>query len=119
AEITAEEAKQRKLEAATIAFVQPGNPESEKAFNQQGEESAVDRAMGRTARRAKKWFSFDLPVESARSGLLVTYFTEERAKRSVEILLEGQRLGAQTIERYPPGSASGHFFDVEYKISPD
>ncbi|HEV8429891.1 MAG TPA: beta-L-arabinofuranosidase domain-containing protein [Pyrinomonadaceae bacterium] len=118
AEIKAEETKKSQLEAATIAYVQPGEPEKEKAFNQQGEESTVDRAMGRTARRGKKWFSFELPVETAASALIVTFFSEERAKRSVEILLDGQRIGEQTIERYPPGSASGHFFDVEYKITP-
>ena len=119
AEISAAEAKQRKLEAATVAYIQPGDSEKEKTFNQQGEESTVDRAMGRTARRGKKWFSFDLPAESTANALLVTFFTEERSKRSMEILVDGQRLGEQTIERYPPGSASGHFFDVEYKLAPE
>ncbi len=119
AELNAEEAKQRQLEAATIAYLQPGDPEKEKQFNQQGEETTVDRAMGRTARRGKKWFSFDLPVETTASSLLVTFFREERAKRSLEILLDGQRIGEQTIERYPPGSASGQFFDVEYTLSPE
>ena len=118
-EFAAADAKQRQLEAATIAYLQPGDTEKEKQFNQQGEESTVDRAMGRSARRGKKWFSFELPVESAASALLVTFFSEERAKRSVEILLNGQRIGEQTIERYPPGSAAGHFFDVEYKIPAD
>ena len=33
-----------------------------------------------------------------------------------EILADGQRIGEQTIERSPPGSAVGNFFDVEYKI---
>ena len=32
--------------------------------------------------------------------------------------MNGQRIGEQTIERYPPGSASGRFFDAEYKLTP-
>lgn len=118
AEFAAEEESRRKLEAATVAYVQPGDAEKEKSFNQQGEESTIDRALGRTARRGKKWFSFDLPVEANASALIITLFTEERAKRSFEVLLDGQRIGEQTIERSPPGSPSGRFFDVEYKIAP-
>lgn len=120
AEIAAEEAKQRKLEAATIGFAQPGDSEKEKEFNQQGEDSTPDRALGRIGRRAKKWFSFDLPVQPTHpNSLLVTYLGEERAKRTFEILVDGQRVGEQTIERYPPGSASSRFFDIEYKIPAD
>jgi len=120
AEIAAEQSRQRKLEAATIGFVQPGDPEKEKTFNQQGEETAPDRAMGRTGRRSKKWFSFDLPVDATRPiALVVTYNSEERGKRTFEILVDGKRVGEGTIERSPPGSASGHFFDVDYKIPAD
>src|SRR2546425_1438260 len=64
-ELAAEQARQRKLEAATIAFAQPGDAQKEKDFNEQGEESTPDRAMGRQSRRGKKWFSFDLPVDSS------------------------------------------------------
>ena len=48
--------------------------------------------------------------------LMVTYHPEERTKRSFEILVDGQRIGEQTIERWLPGSAAGQFFDVEYKV---
>lgn len=117
AEIAAGEVNRRRLEAATIGFAQPGDTQKEKEFNQQGEDSTPDRAMGRTGRRGKKWFSFDLPVEPAHpTTLLVTYHSEERAKRTFEVMVDGQRVGEQTIERYPPGSASGRFIDIEYKI---
>ena len=73
--------------------------------------------MGRQGRRGKKWFSFDLPVDPTHPvALVITYNSEERGKRTVEILVEGQRVGEQTIERSGPGSASGRFFDVEYKV---
>ncbi len=49
----------------------------------------------------------------------MTYNSEERGKRTFEILVDGERVGEGTIERSPPGSASGHFFDVDYKIPAD
>ena len=117
AEVAAERERQRKLEAATISSLQPGDTKKEKEFNQQGEETTVDRMMGRTGRRGKKWFSFDLPVEPSRPvALVVTYNSEQRPKRAAEILINGQRIGEQAIEGSPNGSAVGHFFDVDYKI---
>jgi hypothetical protein len=119
-EIAAAEKKQQLLEAATIGFVAPGDPEKEKAFNQQGEETNQDRMTGRPGRRTKKWFSYDVPVESSKPvALLVTYNTDERGKRSGEVIVDGQRLGEQSIDRSPPGSATGRFFDVEYKLLPE
>ncbi|HEY8227558.1 MAG TPA: beta-L-arabinofuranosidase domain-containing protein [Pyrinomonadaceae bacterium] len=115
--LAAERAKQRKLEAATVAFVQPGDIQKEKAFQQQGEDSTTDRISGRTARRGKKWFSYNVPVDPSHpDALVVTYHSEERGKRTFEILIDGRRIGEQTLERRPPGSAAGGFFDVEYQI---
>lgn len=120
ADIAAERERQRKLEAATVSFAQPGEPEREREFNQQGEDTSPVRLAGRPGRRASKWFAFDLPADSAHPmTLIATYHSEERARRSVEILVEGVRVGEQTIERYPPGSSSGRFFDVEYSIPVD
>src|SRR3989440_2447229 len=120
AEVTAERERQRKLDAATISSLQPGDANKEKEFNQQGEETTIDRMMGRTGRRGRKWLSFDLPVEpSSQVALVVTYNTEQRPKRSAEILIDGQHVGEQAIEGSPNGSAVGHFFDVDYKIPAD
>src|SRR2546425_2555646 len=115
--LAAEQARQRQLEAATIAFTQPGDAEKEKSFNQQGEETTRDVSLGRPGRRGRKWFSYDLTVDPAHPvKLVVTYNTDQRGKRSVEILVDGQHVGEQMIEGSPPGSAAGHFFDVAYKI---
>jgi DUF1680 family protein len=120
AEVASEKAKQSELEAATIAFYQPGDAEQDKAFNPQGEEISRDRDFPRPGVRAKKWFSFELPAESARPAVLVvTYHSEERAKRSFEVFVDGERVGAGTIPRSPPGSASGKFYDLSYKIPAD
>ena len=118
AEFASEKAKQQQLEATTVAFYQP--EDAEKAFNSQGEGITRDREFERLGVRAKKWFSFDLPVASGKPvSLLVTYNTEERAKRSFEILVEGEQVGMGTIPRSPPGSVTGHFYDVNYTLPPD
>jgi hypothetical protein len=117
AEVAAENARNKKIDSMTTVFVQPGDTQKEKEFNQQGEETSTDGTSGRRARRGKKWFSYDLPVDSTESpALLITYFTIERSTRTFDILVDGQRVGQQKIERSVPGSAAGHFFDVEYKI---
>ncbi len=116
-ELAAEKERLRKLEAGTICFVQPGDTEREREFNQQGEDTSALRVAGRAGRRAGKWFSFDLPIDSKQAArLIVSYHSEERATRNFDIMVDGVRVGEQSIQRYQPGSSSGRFFDVEYAI---
>jgi uncharacterized protein len=116
AELTAERDRQRKLEAATVAAVRIGDSASEKSFNQQGEETSIVRADGRPGRRAAKWFSYDVPIDGAsRSALVLTYNSDTRQTRTFEVLVDGQRVGEQTI----PRSSVAKFFDVEYPIPAD
>jgi len=116
-ELKAQRARQQKLEAATVAFVSPGDAEKEKSFGLKSEESAPDREVGRVGRRARKWFSYELPVDPLKPlALVATFNTQERARRSFEILVDGQTIGEGTIERYPPGSPTARFYDVDYKI---
>jgi uncharacterized protein len=118
AETLAAQERQRKLEAATVAFVdQPGEVYSERDFNQRGEDTMPVRVGGRPGRSARKWFSFDLPVDAAHAlKLIVTYHGEERAARTFEILVDDTRIGEQRVERHRPGSPTKSFFDVEYVI---
>jgi uncharacterized protein len=118
--LAAERERQRKLEAATVAFVQPGEMQPERDFNQQGEDTSPARAAGRPGRSARKWFSFDLPVDPAHPlTLIATYHGEERATRTFEILVDGVRVGEQRIERHRPGSETKSFFDVAYPLPAD
>jgi len=120
AEIAAEREKQRKREAATVGFVQPGDAEAERNFNPQGEEIVPANQEGRNGRSAKKWFSFEMPVDPEHPMILIaTYHGEQRATRSCEILVDGVRIGEQSIERHRPGAPSKRFFDVEYAIPAD
>lgn len=116
-DLSAARERQRKLEAATVAFVQPGEMQPERDFNQQGEETQPTRTAGRAGRSARKWFSFDLPVDTTQPlKLIATYHGEERAHRSFDILVDGTRVGEQKIERHRPGSPTKIFFEVEYPL---
>jgi len=116
ADILAAQEKQRKLEAATVAFVQPGQMQTERDFSQQGENSRPVQMEGRFGRRGSSWFSFDVPVEPAHSmTLIVTYSRGEEQDRAFEIHVDGARIAEQAVERRSPQERSG-FFDVEYKI---
>jgi hypothetical protein len=115
-EVAAANEKRKQLDAATIFLVEPGNVENEKKFNQQGEDTSIDRMTGRAGRRAKKWFSYELPLQSTPASLLLTYNTDERGNRTGEVSIEGQKLGEQSIKRSSPGSVPGKFFDVAYAL---
>jgi hypothetical protein len=108
----------RRLEAATVAFVQPGQMQAERDFNQQGEGSTPVQADGRYGRRAAAWMSFDLAVDPHRPMILiVTYRNDERQRRAFDVLVDGAKVGTQVVERSSP-ERQGGFFDVEYAIPP-
>jgi hypothetical protein len=112
----AEEEHKKKLEAATVAFVEPGRTESERNFNPQGEETSPTRVEGRSGRRAGKWFSLDLPVDSAAPmTLVVTYSNDARQNTAFDVLVDGQKVGQQMAERRSPEQVV-RFFDVQYPL---
>jgi hypothetical protein len=114
AEIASEKERLHRLELATVAFVQPGEMQTERDFNEQGEESWPDRIMGRAARRGRDWFSFDMPVETNHPlKLVATYYSDEWRPRTFEILLDGKRIAEQTVEK---DGNDPHFFDTEYAV---
>lgn len=112
----AEQEKQKKLEAATVAFAQPGQMQTERDFNEQGEESSPVHLEGHYGRRGMKWFSFDLPVEAGHPmELLVTFSNDGRRKGTFDVLVEGKKVGEQSTERRSP-EQEVRFFDTEYAI---
>ena len=120
ADLAAEQEKQRLLDAATVGYAQPGQMQTERDFNEQGEDTTPDRVLGRPGRRGRNWFSFDLPVDPAHPmTLIVTYSTQEFGHRTFDILVDGRRVGQQTVERTGPGSGAAHFFDALYAVPAD
>jgi DUF1680 family protein len=119
ADFRAREEKQKKLDAATIAFVQPGQMQAERDANQQGEDSAPVRVEDRFGRAATKWFSFDLPVNTAHPlTLIVTYSNENRGPGACDLLVDGKKIGEQIGPRRSPEQEI-RFFDVEYSVPAD
>jgi hypothetical protein len=116
AEYKAEQEKQQKLQAATIAFAQPGEMQSERDFNERGEDSAPVLWRSRHGRTGKGWFSFDLPVENTRPiALSVTYGGEGRRKSTFDILIDGQKVADRAESPRSPDQDSP-FVDVSYAI---
>ena len=119
AAIRAAEEKQRRLEAATVAFAQPGQMQAERDANLQGGKTTPVQLQQRYGRRAADWFSIDLAVDAGRPlAIVVTYNRDERQARSFDVLVDGVKVGAQAIARRSPQEKEG-FFDVEYPIPDD
>jgi uncharacterized protein len=110
--IEAERARVRALEAATIVLVDPGDPASETAHNQQGEETSIVGVGGRRGRRAAKWFSYDVAAAVAPRALVVTYNRDNRRARSFRILAAGELLAEESF----PFDSESQFFDREYAL---
>jgi hypothetical protein len=121
AEYAAEAERLRKLEAATVAWLQPGEVVFERQFNYQAGEGAVpQRIQGRPGRRGGpgSWFSYDLPVDPAHPMVLIaTYYSGDRrgTPASFEIQVDGQRVADQQLGLENPQ----RFFDVEYRVPPE
>jgi len=116
AEYRAEQEKQKKVQAATIAFAQPGEMQSERDINEQGEDSAPLLWRGRHGRGGKGWFSFDMPVDNSRPvALWVTYGGDRWRKSSLDILVEGKKIGDHVeLPRSP--DQEKQFVDASYVI---
>lgn len=113
---TAEQDKQKKLEAATVAFAQPGQMQTERDFNQQGEDTSPVQLEEHYGRRGTKWFSFDLPVDGAHPmGLVVTFSNDARRNGSFDVLVDGKKVGERMTERRSP-EQDVRFSDVEYAL---
>jgi uncharacterized protein len=116
AKYKAEQEKQRNLQAATLGFVQPGEMQSERDFNEQGQDTAPLLWRGRHGRSGKGWFSFDMPVEKAQSiAMWVTYGGEGRRKSTFDILVDGKKVGDYVALPRSP-EQDGHFVDANYAI---
>ena len=115
-ELAAERERLRALDAATITSVTIGDRESETKFNQQGVETSVIRTGGRSGRRASQWFSYDLPLNGQTIVTLVaTYNSDQRRPRRFNVLIDGQKVGAETQEQ----SSISKFYEQEYVIPPE
>jgi len=119
AEYVAEAERLRKLEAATVAWLQPGEVVFERQFNYQAGEGVVpQRILGRPGRRGTTWFSYDLPVDPAHPmTVIATYYSGDRrgTPADFEVQVDGRRVGDQQLRLNDPH----RFVDVEYPVPGD
>ena len=108
--------RRRRLEAATVAYLEPGEVVFEREFNYQGGPDATTaRIEGRPGRRARSWFSYDVPVSRDQpTTLIVTYYSDDRrgTPAAFEIQVDGGRVAHQELGLTDPP----RFFEVEYPI---
>ena len=105
----------RRIEAASIDFIQPGEADIERDHNVQGEHTESGENAGRkwTHARDGGWLSFDLKVLPDQAiALVCTFWGSESGPRNFDILVDGKKIGAQTLQNDKPGE----FFDVTYAI---
>jgi DUF1680 family protein len=117
AQVVAERERIRRLEAATLAYVQPGDAQVERTVNYQSDPTnrQAARTNGRSSRGGTGWFSFDLPAEGAKDmAVVVTYLNElglEPAAGNFQILVEGTE-----IARFQTNQSATGFYDAWYEI---
>ncbi len=111
----AEIKRQKKLEARTVDFVQPGEMQPERDHNMQGERTGAGRHRDRPWRHAMGggWFSFDMKVTPERPVILrATYWGDENIQRNFDVLVDDKKIATQKLLHNEPGK----FFDVEYEV---
>jgi len=114
-QILAEEEARSKREARVVDRVVPNNTEMEKAHNLQGQNTQSGTAYGRAWRHAPSggWWSWDLKVlPDGPMTLACTYYGGDIGPRTFDVLVDGETVATQSIDRQKPGE----FFTVEHKI---
>ncbi len=108
--------RQRRLEAATVGSIRPGDTANEQTVNYHSEpnDRPVIRTNNRTARGGPGWFSYDLPVDAtADAAVVVTYFNDLGLPvvTDFRILVDGT-----PIARYTPNHDATDFWDAVYPV---
>lgn len=107
------------LDQRTIDRVFPGEQQPEADHNLQHERSESGVYRNRSLRHAVSpgWFSYDLKVDPDKPlALYVLYWGNEPSRRTVDILVDGQRLAAENpVRRWN----RNEFVAVEYPLPAD
>jgi len=112
----AEAERLRRLEAATVAYLESGETVCEREFHYRAGDGVVPhRMLGRAGRRGRTWFSFEVPVEPDRPmTLIATYYAGDRRGTPAEfqVLIDGQPVAREERRLTDPH----RFVDAEYPL---
>ncbi|OHB70040.1 MAG: hypothetical protein A2V70_16950 [Planctomycetes bacterium RBG_13_63_9] len=108
-----EEARARRLQRI-VDECKIGDRQSEQAHALKHDRSQSSPFGGRVWRHAHNgWFSYELKVlPDEPMTLACTYWGDDAGQRTFDVLVEGQKIATQTLNRDKPGE----FFEVEYRI---
>ena len=117
ADYQAAQARQRALEARTVDVFQPGEQQPEHDHSLQSERSATGDGPdgGPHWRDASDggWFSFTVKtLPDTPQDLVCTYWGSEQGNRAFDILVDGVKVGTQTLHENKPGA----YFDAAYPL---
>jgi DUF1680 family protein len=113
ADVAAAESRRQEIERLTVDAVNVSSEQSERDHDFQGERASQGYFEGKRTREARNGsFSYRLKVLPDKPMTLVcTYVGSEGRRRAFDVLVEGEKIGTQTLEIHPT-----ELFDVEYKL---
>jgi len=117
-EIVAEQEARRARLARTVDSVAIGDRTSEEEHELQGENTQAGFHQGRMWRHATGggWFSYSLSVlADVPMTLSCTYWGSDAGARTFDVLIDGEKVATQTLDRDKPNQ----FFGVEYELPPE
>jgi uncharacterized protein len=99
-----EQARQAQFAKLTVDAVNPGEQQSETDHKLQGERTSAGDFNGRKWRHAVEgWFSYELKVlPDQPQQLWVTYWGSDGGARTFDVLVDGERLVTQRLNRNRP-----------------
>ena len=102
------------METRTVDEFRPNEQQSETDHNLKSQNSNAGTFGDTNWRDASDggFFEFDLKTAPAADTLLVKYWGSDFGNRKFDVLVDGQKIGTQTLENNRPNE----FFDVSYPI---
>jgi hypothetical protein len=113
-----ERQRMKALESRLLDVFRPGEIQSESEHGFEGPHSSTGERNLRKFRestRPDSWFSYEMKVAPDQPVELMCTFWGGQNRRTFDVLVDGVRIAAQTLDRDKPG----RFFDVTYAIPPE
>jgi DUF1680 family protein len=110
----AEQARQKRLAAATVAYVQVGEMQPERDYRYEGKGSTTIRVDGQPGRSGGRWISFNVPVDSTSATELAVTTTGETDGQAFDVTVEG--MAVKSTQRL--AEEGSKFIDLDYAVPP-
>jgi hypothetical protein len=110
----AEQAKQKRLAATTVAYVQVGEMQPERDYGYEGKGSTTIRIDGQPGRSGGRWFSFNVPVDPNSGTQLAITTTSGVDAQLFDVTVDG----VPAIDPQPHAEDGSKFIDLSYVVPP-